>query len=136
MSQEYGSREPNAWAVGFIAFAAFMLIMGGFFHAISGLVGVLEDELYVVTPDYVFQLDITTWGWINLIGGIIAILAGFYLFTGAVWARTVGVIVALASAVVSFAWIPYYPIWSIIVIAVDMLIIWALVAHGRDISTD
>jgi hypothetical protein len=129
-------QQPNAWAVGFIAFAAFMLILGGFFHATAGLVALLDDEFYVVTRDYVFQFDVTTWGWIHLIAGIVTILAGFALFTGAVWARLIGTLVAMASAIAAFANIPYYPVWSIIIIAIDAAIIWALVAHGRELVED
>ena len=69
-----------------------------------------------------------------VVGGIIVLLAGFSLFSGAVWARTIGVIVAGVSALVSFAWIPVYPIWGIVVIAIDVAVIWALTAHGRDIT--
>jgi len=115
-------------------FAAFMMILIGSFHAIAGLAGILEDEFYAITPNYVFELDATSWGWIHLIGGVIVLLAGFGLFSGAVWARTVGVIVATISAIVSFVWIPWYPVWSIVVIGVDVAVIWALTAHGRDIT--
>jgi hypothetical protein len=126
-------RQPSGAAVGWTMFAAFMMILIGSFHAIAGLAGILENEFYAITPNYVFEFDATTWGWIHLIGGVIVLLAGFGLFTGAVWARTVGVIVATVSAIVSFVWIPWYPIWSICLIAVDVAVIWALTAHGRDI---
>ena len=117
-------------------FAGIMLILIGGFHAIAGLAGIVKDQFYAVSPNYVFEFDTTTWGWIHLIGGVIIVLAGFGLFSGAVWARTVGVIVAAISALVSFAWIPIYPIWGIAVIAIDVAVIWALTAHGRDITMD
>ena len=63
-----------------------------------------------------------------------AATAGFFLFSGAIWARTVGVIVASISALFNFAWLPYYPIWSIAIITLDVFIIWSLTAHGRDIT--
>ena len=129
-------REPSGWAVGWTMFAAFMLILIGTFQVIAGLVGIVEDEVYVVGPEYIFQFDVTTWGWIHLIWGVIVLLAGFGLFSGAVWARTVGVIVATISAIVSFAWLPWYPIWGIAIIAVDIAVIWALTAHGRDITME
>ena len=127
-------RQASGAAVGWTMFAAFMMILIGSFHAIAGLAGILEDEFYAVTPNYVFEFDATTWGWVHLIGGVIVLLAGFGLFGGAVWARTVGVIVATISAIVSFVWIPWYPVWSIVVIGVDVAVIWALTAHGRDIT--
>ena len=128
------SEQRSSGAVGFTVFAAILMIMIGAFHALAGLSGIIEDNFYAVTPNYVFKFDVTTWGWIHLIFGIIIVLAGFALFSGAVWARTVGVILAGISALASFAWIPLYPIWGIVFIAVDVAIIWALTAHGRDIT--
>ena len=128
------SEERSSGAVGWTMFAGVMMILIGAFHAIAGLAGILEDEFYAVTPNYVLEFDATTWGWVLLIGGAIVLFAGFSLFKGAVWARTVGVIIAAVSALVSFAWIPVYPVWSIIVIAIDVAVIWALTTHGRDIT--
>ena len=128
------AQEKSGWAAGWIAFAAFMLIMLGSFHAIAGFVGIVDDTYYVVGPEYIFQFDATSWGWIHLIGGVIVLLAGFSLFQGAVWARMVGVIVAVVSAIANFAWLPWQPIWSSVMIAVCIAVIWALTAHGRDIA--
>jgi hypothetical protein len=127
------SRTPSEGAVGWTMFAAFMLVLIGGFHIFAGLVGLINDKFYAVTPKYVMQFDATTWGWIHLIGGIVVLLAGFSLLGGAVWARTVGVIVALISAFTSFAWLPWYPVWGIMIIVIDITVIWALTAHGRDI---
>jgi hypothetical protein len=121
-------------AIGFTAFAAWMLILIGIFHVIDGLSAIFKDEFFVPVSGYLFKFDVTTWGWIHLIGGIIVILAGASLFSGAVWARTVAVIVAGASAIASFVYLPWYPIWAIIIIALDVTVIWALTAHGRDIA--
>jgi hypothetical protein len=128
------SEQRSGGAVGWTMFAGVMMILIGVFHAIAGLAGILEDEFYAVTPNYVLEFDATTWGWVHLIGGVIVLFAGFSVFKGAVWARTVGVIIAAVSALVSFAWIPLYPVWSIIVIAIDVAVIWALTTHGRDIA--
>ena len=127
-------REPSGAAIGWTMFAAWVLILLGIWEAFAGLVAIIDDEFYVVTREYVVQFDATTWGWIKLIWGTIMVLAGFGLFSGAVWARTVGVIVALTSAVVNFMWLPWYPVWAIMIIAVDIAVIWALTAHGRDIT--
>jgi hypothetical protein len=123
----------SSGAVGFAMFAGVMMIMAGIWHAIIGFVGILEDRFFVATPNYVFELDATTWGWIHLIAGIIVALAGFGLFTGAMWARVVGVVLASLSMILNFAFIPFYPLWSITIIAVDFGVIWALTARGRDI---
>lgn len=121
-------------AVGFTLFAAVMMVMIGTFQAIAGIVALVNDTFYVVGQEWVFQFDVTTWGWIHLVIGIVIGLAGVALFSGAIWARTVGVIVATLSAVVSFAWLPWYPIWAVLVITADVFVIWALTAHGRDLS--
>jgi hypothetical protein len=120
-------------AVGFTFFASTMMVLIGAFHAIAGLTGIIENQFYVATPNYIFQFDVTTWGWIHLIWGIVVLLAGFSLWTGAVWARTVGVYLAVLSAIANFAFIPYQPVWSIVMIAIAVTVIWALTAHGRDI---
>jgi len=122
--------------VGWTAFAACVLIIVGIFDVIAGLVGIVNDNFYAVTRDYVFQFDTTTWGWIKLIVGVIMLLAGIALFRGAVWARTIGVIVAIISCIVNFAWLPWYPFWALTVIAIDITVIWALTAHGRDITRE
>ncbi len=130
------SREVSRWAIGWTAFAAIMMMIIGFFQSFAGLVAVLEDEILVVTPDYLLKLDVTTWGWIHLFLGIVVILAGFALFSGAVWARIVGVLLAVGSLIAMFAWLPYYPIWAIIIITMNVFVIWALTVHGRDITAD
>jgi hypothetical protein len=131
---EMDQREPSGWAIGWITFAAFMMIMIGAFHVIAGLVAIVDDTFYVAGRQYIFQFDRTTWGWIHLLLGILVFLAGIGLFSGAIWARTVGVILALISAIAAFAWLPYYPIWGVIILTMAVAVIWALTAHGRDLQ--
>ena len=128
-------REPSGWAIGWTWFAGLMMVMIGFWHAMAGLVAIIDDEFYVPTQNYIFKFDISTWGWIHLLLGILILLAGFALFSGAVWARTLGVILALVSGLAAFAWLPYYPIWGIIIIVVAVAVIWSLTVHGRDVSS-
>ena len=135
MSDTYDiENQPSGWAMGWATFAAIMLMLGGVWAVIVGIAGIAEDEFFVVTPDWVFQFDVTTWGWIHLIGGVILFASGIGIFSGNVMARTVGVIIAGLSAIANFAWLPYYPVWAIVAIAVDIAIIWALTAHGRDLA--
>ena len=124
--------QPSMWAVGWIFFASIMMILVGVFHAIAGLIAIVDDQFYVTTPKYIFQFDSTQWGWIHLIVGILVVVAGAFLLRGSVVARTVGVIMALASAVTGFAWIPYAPVWGVVLIAISVFVIWALTVHGRD----
>lgn len=128
------TNERSTWAVGYEVFAAVMLMLIGAFHAFAGLVALINDEFYVVGKKWVFQFDITTWGWIHLILGIVLVLAGIGVLTGNLAARIVGVIVASLSAIAAFMYLPWYPIWAIVVIAVDIAVIWALTAHGRDVE--
>ena len=110
-----------------------MVITGGWW-LIAGIVALVNDDFYVTTRNYVFKFDATAWGWIHLVIGILVLLAGFGLFGGAVWARTVGVAMAFLTTIVGFAWLPWYPIWAILIIVASIFVIWALIAHGRDIA--
>jgi hypothetical protein len=85
------------------------------------------------TRNYLFKFDVTTWGWIHLILGIIVALAGWGLLSGRTWARVVGITLAVLSAIANFLWLPYYPLWSLLIIALDVLVIWALAAHGHEL---
>lgn len=134
MARTQEARSTSGWAIGFTYFAALVMLMVGTFHAIMGLAGILENEFFVVTRNYVFEFDATAWGWIHLIAGVVVIFAAVGLFSGSVWARTLGVTMAFLSAIASFGFIPYYPVWSIVIIALDVAVIWALTAHGRDVS--
>jgi hypothetical protein len=121
-------------AAGWISFAGVMLIMTGIFQATSGIVGIADDDLVIKTKNYAFALDTTQWGWIHLTLGVLILLAGIGLFTGNILARIVGVTLASLSAIANFLYLPHYPIWSVVVIAMDVAVIWALTAHGRDIT--
>ena len=128
------NEQPSAWAAGYTAFAGVVLVLIGFFQAVAGLVAIVDAEFYVVGQEYLFQFDVTAWGWIHLIIGIVVLLSGFGVFPGNAAARTVGVIVAAISALAAFAWLPWYPIWGIVIIALDVAVVWALTMHGRDLA--
>jgi len=134
MSSEvsYADGGGSGWAVGWIAFAGVMMIMIGIFQAVDGIVGIADDSLYVVSGHYSYELSATAWGWIHLIIGVIMVLAGIGLFTGNVAARIVAVALAVLSAIANFLWLPYYPVWSIIIIALNVTVIWAVTAHGGE----
>jgi hypothetical protein len=132
--QSSAERPVSSIAVGFTAFAAVVMIMTGAFQAFQGLVAVLNDEFFVAGQKWTLSLDLTTWGWVHLIIGALVAVAGGFVLKGAVWARAIGVTVATVSALLNFMWLPYYPIWSVLIIALDVIVIWALIAHGRDIA--
>lgn len=118
---------------GWIVFAAVMMIFSGVMAILEGIAAIAKDDLFVGTTNYVFRFNLTGWGWIHLILGIVVLLAGCALFSGAVWARAVGVLLAGLSLVANFLWVPYYPFWAIILIAIDAFVIYALCspAHSR-----
>jgi hypothetical protein len=116
---EYKPREPvSGWAIGGLTFAATMLVLIGIFQVIAGLVAIFND------------LDTSGWGWIHLIIGIAVILVGYFLYAGATWAGVTAIVLAMLSAVSNFFFIPYYPFWSILVIALAVWVIWALTRPG------
>jgi hypothetical protein len=127
------SRETSGWAVGLILFAAIMMIMVGVFQALQGLIAIFENEFYAATRNYIFKFDATTWGWIHLILGLIVAFAGWGLLSGRTWARVLAITLAVLSAIANFLFIPYYPFWSLLLITLDVLVIWALAAHGGDL---
>lgn len=129
-------RSDSGMAVGLIYFAAVMMIMIGIFHAMNGFMAIVHKLFFHTPPNYVFAFNVSTWGWVHLIVGIAILLAGFGVLSGSVVARTIGVILALVSAIAGFAFIPYYPVMAIVFIAVDILVIWALTLHGRAVGAD
>lgn len=129
------TQEASGWAAGWTVFAAVMLIMNGFWNVIAGLVALFQGEFYLVGREYIFEFNVTAWGWIHLILGVVMFLAGVALFRAAVWARTVGVILAVVGGIAAFAWLPHYPVWGALMIASAIFVIWALTAHGEDITS-
>jgi hypothetical protein len=127
-----GRAGVSGWAVGFSWFAASMLIMIGAFQFFEGLAAVLKDEFFVVSNGYAYKLDVTAWGWLHMIWGVVVFLAGWAVFAGRTWGRAVGIAVALVSALAQFFYIPYYPVWAVLIIALDVAVIWALASYGRE----
>src|SRR5689334_7791301 len=115
----------RTWATGLTVFAAIIMMIAGIFQAIVGIVALANSEFYVVGRDYTFKFDATAWGWIHLLVGIGVALVGAFLLSGATWARWTGLVVVAVSMIANFAWVPYYPVWGIIVLALDGAVIWA-----------
>jgi hypothetical protein len=123
-------QEPSGWAVSGIVFAASMLTLIGSFQVIAGLVAIFDDEFYVVARNYTFNLDTSAWGWIHLLLGLLLLFTAFGIFSGRTWASITAIVLAIISAIANFFFIPYYPFWSILVIALDVWVIWALTRPG------
>ena len=135
---DYGSTqspEPlSGSAVAGYVFAGVVLIVVGSFQAIEGLAAIINDEFFVTTPNYAFEVDVTTWGWIHLLLGLLVAFAGYALFAAKTWARVVGVSLATLSAIGNFFFIPYYPFWAIVIISLNLWVIWALTRSVKSVD--
>jgi hypothetical protein len=129
------SRGGVSWASGWTAFAATLMIFGGAMAIFEGISAIAKDSVFAATRNYSYSFNLTGWGWIHLILGILVVLAGVSLFSGAVWARVVGVGLAGLSMLANFVWLPRYPFWAMVLIAIDIFVIWALCSRpGRETS--
>jgi hypothetical protein len=134
LSSSRSYNGTTAWA-GWIAFAGMMMVLLGTFHIIQGLVAIFNDEYFLVGKSgLAVNVDFTTWGWTHVIAGLVVLGAGLGVFAGQIWARVVGTIVALISAVVNVAFLAAYPIWSMMMIALAVVVILALTVHGSDVK--
>jgi hypothetical protein len=137
MTRTSSARRPvsTAW-VGWVWFAAVMLIMTGSFNVIYGLVALFDDKYYTLSRQGLLVFDITQWGWILLVFGIVAIFGGIALFRGAMWARVVAVLLAGLNAIGHMAFMSAYPVWAMITIVIDVLVIYAVIAHGSEMKDE
>ncbi|AWW39722.1 membrane protein [Streptomyces sp. AS58] len=131
-TSHHRSATAQGAATGLVVFAAVMLFIGGVLDIFRGIMAIANDDVFVTTPQYVFRFDITGWGWIHLVLGALAVVVSLGLFTAATWARVVGVGLAGLLIIANFLDLPYYPVWSIILIALYAFIIWALCVVRRD----
>jgi hypothetical protein len=139
-ARQAGYRDPpglpaagtSPWATGLALFAGTIMIIGGVFQAIAGLVALFQNELYVVGLNYLFSFDVTIWGWIHLLVGVLVAVAGGAVLTGRLWGRVIGIGLVTLSMIANFLFIPYYPVWSLLIIALDVFVIWALCSYDRE----
>lgn len=124
-------REPSGAAVGWIMFAGVVMVISGGFSMLQGLAMLVNDDKFGGS-DILFEQDATAWGWVHLLVGLVVFLAGIGVYSGNVFARTIGVLAALASLFATFLSASIAPLWAIFIIAVDLSVVWALTAHGRD----
>jgi hypothetical protein len=122
---------PSTGALSLTMMAAVLMTLSGMWSFFEGLAALIRQSFFVVLPNYAFNISVTGWGWIHLITGIVVFAGGLCLFRDMMWARMLGVVLAMVSAVLNFLWIPYYPVWSIVVIAIDVFVIWALMSPRR-----
>jgi hypothetical protein len=121
--------DQSPWATGLAMFAGALMIVAGIWHALSGIAALVRDEVYVATPNYIFAFDLTGWGWVHLLLGILVAVAGVAVLRGQAWGRFVGIGVASLSLIANFLFLPHYPVWSLMIIALDIAIVWALCVY-------
>ena len=123
--------DVSGW-VGWVYFAAFIMVFVGFFQMLQGLTAILKDTYYVVLPEWIVKVDVTQWGWIHLVLGAVVFCAGLALFSGKAWGRVVGVLFAGLSMLANLLFFAAYPWWSAVIIVLDVLVIYALIVHGEE----
>jgi hypothetical protein len=128
--------ETTGWragaATGLTLAAAVLMMISGIWNFLEGLAAVIKGSFFIVLPNYAYNISITGWGWFHLILGVVVAAAGAALLTGHMWARVAALILVSVSAIVNFLYIPYQPVWSVVLIAIDAAVIWALLARRAD----
>ncbi|MCM1969354.1 hypothetical protein ABT024_15700 [Streptomyces sp. NPDC002812] len=125
-NSRYTADGPNPWAASGTVFAAVLMLVEGVIGILKGIVGIANDDVYASVGDYTFKFDVTAWGWIHLVLGIVLVVVGAGILKGADWARVTGVVIVALDIILNFLWLPYTPLWGLISIAIGIFIIWAL----------
>jgi hypothetical protein len=127
----FADNAPSGAVIGWTVFAAVMLMISGIGNVLEGIAQIVRGSYFVTLPSYAYNLSVHSWGWIHLIAGIVVFLAGAALLADRTWARAVGVAFASLSLFMNLVYLPFFPVWSIVVIAVDAFVIWALLSPRR-----
>lgn len=125
--------QRTGW-VGWIYFAGIIMILSGILNIIYAISAIAFPNWTVFTPGGLLLLNLNGWGWLHLIIGIVVMIAGFLVFSGNLFGRTIAVIMAGVSLIANFAWLPLYPFWSLVIITLDVLVIWAMIGHGDELE--
>jgi hypothetical protein len=131
MASRTGLAKENSWAVGVTIFAGVMLIMSGFSQALLGIAALVNDTFLVQIRGYIFSFDPTVWGWIHLLLGLGFAVAGWFIFKAKTWALLVGIGLAGLNGLLNLLWLPVSPVWAVVLIAIDVVIMWALATTGK-----
>jgi hypothetical protein len=133
--KRYSDEPASSGWTGWVAFGGIMMILIGAFGAIEGLVGIFKDQYFLVAKNgLLVTANYTAWGWTHLILGLIVVLAGLGVLAGQLWARIVAIGLAMINAIVNLAFLSAYPVWSTIIIAMDVIVIYPLAVHGREMQ--
>jgi hypothetical protein len=122
---------PTVDRSGLTVFAGAMLVVAGFLHALTGFAAVLGDQIYLQTPDHIYRIDLTVWGWTHLLVGALLLGTGLAVLRGAAWGRVVGMVLVTISLLANFLFLPHYPLWSILIITLEVAVLSALATAPR-----
>jgi hypothetical protein len=128
-----GQNQATGWT-GWVAFAGIMMIIGGALWALQGLIAIIKGDLVIFGDEAALFLNVTGWGWVHMILGLLLLLSGFLVMSGNLFGRTMAVILATLSIIVNFIWLPVYPVWAIVVIVIDVFILYAVIVHGKEMK--
>lgn len=126
--------ETTGWT-GWVVFAGVLMILAGALWAIQGLIAVFNDNLVIFGTEGALFLDITGWGWVHIVLGLLLLLSGILVLRGNLFGRTMAVVLVILSIIVNFIWLPVYPVWAVIVIILDVFILYAVMVHGRELKS-
>lgn len=127
------TNEPTAWT-GWVVFAGVMMMIAGVLWTIQGLVAVFKNDIVIFGEEGALFLNVTGWGWVHILLGLLLLLSGILVVSGNMFGRTMAVIIVTLSIIVNFIWLPVYPIWSIVIITIDVFILYAVIVHGRELK--
>jgi len=123
--------KPSAW-VGWIAFAAIMMLVVGLFNVIDGIAAIASNKVFISGSGGAVVLDVTAWGWVHLVIGLLVAVVGYFLLQGASWATYAAIVLVIVNMLTQMMFLPAYPLWSIMIIALDSFVLWALIVHGDE----
>lgn len=129
-----GQKQQTGWT-GWVVFAGILMVLSGALWAIQGLIALFNDDLVIFGKEGALLLDITGWGWVHLILGLLLALSGVLVMRGNLFGRTIAVILVMLSIIVNFVWLPVYPVWAIVVIAIDVFVLYAVIVHGKELKS-
>ncbi len=128
-----GQNETTGWT-GWVVFAGIMMVIGGALWAIQGLIAVFNGDLVIFGDEGALFLNVTGWGWVHMILGLLLLLSGILVMRGNLFGRTIAVILVTLSIIVNFIWLPVYPVWAIVIIVIDVFILYAVIVHGKEMK--
>ncbi|HQR79265.1 MAG TPA: hypothetical protein PLT68_03485 [Actinomycetota bacterium] len=128
------TQEPTGWT-GWVVFAGIMMIIAGALWAIQGFIAIFQNDVVILGKEGALFLNVTGWGWVHMILGLLLLLCGFLVMQGNLFGRTIAVILVILSIILNFVWMPVYPVWAIVVITLDVFILYAVIVHGKELKS-